>query len=128
MGDWSRERVMAGQCKEGGGSCPQNPQLLKIVSAKHFKRPGEGGAWLVVANFLVSESFALAVVHRGQLSMVLTTSNRTKAVLCSATFCLSVEKCYTLKGQSPENRLPCIFQATGNILLQKMQSQHDSAQ
>ena len=36
-----------------------------------------------------------------------------------------MEKCYTFKGQSPETRLSCIFQAIGNILLQKVQSQHE---
>ena len=30
--------------------------------------------------------------------------------------------------QSLESGLSCIFQALGNILLQKVQSQHDSAQ
>ena len=50
---------------------------------------------------------------------------------------LQQDKCYSLfcnflspyeltfKGQSPENKLSCIFQAVGNILLQKVQSQHD---
>ena len=32
---------------------------------------------------------------------------------------------WTLKGQSPENRLSYILQAIGNILLQRVQSQHD---
>ena len=32
---------------------------------------------------------------------------------------------WILKGQSPENRLSCIFQAIGNIVLQKAQSQDD---
>ena len=39
-----------------------------------------------------------------------------------------MEKGYTFKDQSLENRFLCIFQAVGNILLQKVQSQHDSAQ
>ena len=29
-----------------------------------------------------------------------------------------MEKCFTLKGQSLENRLSCIFQARGNIVSQ----------
>ena len=41
---------------------------------------------------------------------------------CSATFYLYMNG---HKGQSPENRLSCIFQAIGNILLQKVRSQHD---
>ena len=36
--------------------------------------------------------------------------------------------CYILEGQSAKNGLACIFQATGNILLQQGQSQHDLAQ
>ena len=39
-----------------------------------------------------------------------------------------MEKCYTFKGQNLENGLSCIFQSIGNILLQKVQSQHDEAQ
>ena len=39
-----------------------------------------------------------------------------------------MEKSYTFKDQSLEHRLFCIFQAVGNILLQTVQSQHDSAQ
>ena len=30
-----------------------------------------------------------------------------------------MEKCYTFKGQNLESRLPCIFQAIGNILHSK---------
>ena len=44
--------------------------------------------WLVVANFLVSDSFVLVAVHLGQVTMFLQTSNKTNAVLCSATFYL----------------------------------------
>ena len=45
---------------------------------------------------------------------------------CYSLFCnfLSLYE-WTLKGQSPETRLSCIFHAIGNILLQKVQSQHD---
>lgn len=39
-----------------------------------------------------------------------------------------MEKSYALKGQSLENGLSCMFRAIGNILLQKEQNQHDSAQ
>ena len=35
---------------------------------------------------------------------------------------------WTLKYQSPENGLSCVFQAIGNILLEKVQSQRDSVQ
>ena len=33
---WSRERFIAGPCKEMGGSCPEKPQAPRRVSAKHF--------------------------------------------------------------------------------------------
>ena len=36
--------------------------------------------------------------------------------------------CYILVGQSAKNGLARIFQATGNVLLQQGQSQHDLAQ
>ena len=36
-----------------------------------------------------------------------------------------MEECYTFKGQSLQTGLSCIFQAIGNILLQKVQSQND---
>ena len=45
---------------------------------------------------------------------------------CYSLFCnfLSLYE-WTLKGQSLANGLACIFQAIDNILLQKVQSQHD---
>ena len=45
---------------------------------------------------------------------------------CYSLFCnfLSQYK-WTLKGQSLKNRLSCIFQAIGDILLKKVQSQYD---
>ena len=42
--------------------------------------------------------------------------------------CAWTERCCTFKGQSLENGLSCIFQAVGNILLQKVQSQHGYTQ
>ena len=36
-----------------------------------------------------------------------------------------MEEWYTFKDQSLEKGLSCILQATGNTLLQKMQSQYD---
>ena len=68
---WSGERFIAGLCKETGGSCPLKSRTPQRLSAKHFKRQGEGGMWLVVANFLVLESFVLAVVHISQLKVFL---------------------------------------------------------
>ena len=43
---------------------------------------------------------------------------------CYSLFCNFLYE-WTLKGQSLENGLSCTFQATGNILLQKVQSQRD---
>lgn len=37
----------------------------------HFSGQREGGEWSVVANFLVKESFVLAAVHIGQVTMSL---------------------------------------------------------
>ena len=41
---------------------------------------------------------------------------------------INFEKLKRNKGQNPKNRLSCIFQAIGNIIWQKVQSQHDQAQ
>ena len=63
---WSRERLTTGPCKETGGSCLKKPQTPQKLSAKPFYRKGEGGVWLVVANFLVSDSLFLRS-GRGQV-------------------------------------------------------------
>ena len=81
--------------------------------------------WLVVANFSVLESFVFAVVHIGLVTTFLQTSNKTNIILCSATFYIYMKNYYTFQSQSLKDRLSCIFQAIGNILLQKVQSQHD---
>ena len=73
-------------------------------------------AGLVVANVLVSESFAVAALCIGPVMMILETSNKTKVILNSTTFDLCINEHYTFKGQSFENGLPCVFQAIGNIL------------
>ena len=52
-----------------GGSRLKKPGTPGRVSAKPFYRKDEGGAWLVVADFLVSESFAAVLV--GQVTMFL---------------------------------------------------------
>ena len=45
---------------QGGGSpMPQKPQTPQKLSAKPFSIKGGGGAWLVVAHFLVSEPMFL---------------------------------------------------------------------
>ena len=45
---------------------------------------------------------------------------------CYSLFCNFLSRYeLTLKGQSPEDKLSSLFQAVGNILLQKVRSQHD---
>ena len=38
---------------------------------------------------------------------------------------ICIKECYIYKGQSSENGLSYLFQIIGNILLWKVQSQHD---
>ena len=60
---WSRERFIAGLCKDMVGSCLKKPRTPRKLSAKPFYREGEGGMWLVVANFLVSDPLFLRSGH-----------------------------------------------------------------
>ena len=65
---WNRERFITQPSKEMGGPCLKNPKLKtnkqtkkkpqapQKLSAKPFYRKGKGGAWLVAANFLMSNS------------------------------------------------------------------------
>ena len=76
-----------------------------------------------MANILVSEFFVFATVQVGQVTMFLKTSNKTDVIICSAIFLSLYE--WTFKDQSPKNGISHTFQAPGNILLQKVQSQHD---
>ena len=92
--------------------------------AKPFGRQDEGGVWLAVADFLVSESFVLAAALLGQVTCKPT--NRTDVLLCYSLFCSFLSPYeWTLTGKCPKNRLPCIFQALRSILLQKALGQHD---
>ena len=68
-----------------GGSCPQTPNSGR-VAVKHLEMQDEEGARLVVANFLVLESFVLVAVRIGQVTMFPETFHQTNIVLCSATF------------------------------------------
>ena len=98
---WHRNNAVIGRASGLRRRCSPLPKnrLPQVSIQACFTLKGEG-VWLVVANFLVSESFVFAAV-----------------MLCSATFYpyLNV-KCYTFKGQSLEKRLPCLFRAAGNIL------------
>ena len=92
-----------------GSSCSQTPNSGR-VSVKHFKMHDEERARLVVANFLVLESFVLTTVYVGQATVVLETSNKTNVTLYSATFCLyMMDKRYTFKDQTLENEHPVYF-------------------
>ena len=75
-----------------------------------------------MVNVSVSEFFVFATVQVGQVTMFLKTSNKTDVILCSAIFYLCMNG---LKDQHPENGISRIFQALGNILLQKVQRHHD---
>ena len=70
---------------------------------------------LVVANFLVSVSFVLAAVHQRLGYEVPVNLQQHKGYSLS----ILTEKCYTVKGQSLDNRLSCIFQTIGNTLVEK---------
>ena len=49
---------------EMGGSCPKNPKTIESFQQAPLKAKGEGGVWLVVANFLVSDPLFLRSGHR----------------------------------------------------------------
>ena len=66
------QRLVYCRAMQGDGwPMTPKPQPPRRVSARDFQRQGEGGTWLVAANFLVWVSFVLAVVHRGQVMMFL---------------------------------------------------------
>ena len=66
---------------------------------------------LVVAHFLVQESFVLIAAQGGLVTMLLKTSNKT-IIFCSVTF--YAWKCVnTFKDQNSENGPSCIFQPIG---------------
>ena len=74
--------------------------------------------WLVVANFLVLESFVLSAFLscRSGYSVPL----NLQIEKCYFLFCnisAGMEKCSIFEGQSTENQLSGIFQSIGNILL-----------
>ena len=120
---WSRERF-------GGPHMPPKAlKKLREAPAKHFERQGEGGVWLVVANVMVWNPLflQLSTLVRSRYSYKPPTRKMLFSLL-KIFISIWMEKSYTFKDQSLEHRLFCVFQAVGNILLQKVQSQHDSAQ
>ena len=73
--------------------------------AKHFQRQDEGGVWLVVANFLVSESFVLAAALLGQVTCK--PPNKAVVILCSVAFYLHMNG--RLKARAPRIGCPAYF-------------------
>ena len=59
----TRERVIAGPCKEMGGSCLKNPGLPESFQQSPFIGKVRGGLWLVIAN--------VSVPGHGQITMSL---------------------------------------------------------
>ena len=57
--------------KEMGGSCPKNPKVTESFQQVPLKAKGEGWAWLVVTDFLALESFVIAAVCEGLVTMFL---------------------------------------------------------
>ena len=85
---WCRERFGAEKGLLQGYARRQVAYSLKTLNSlkafsKAFYRKGEGGVWLVVASCLVWESFVLAAVQVGQVTMFLQTSNKTTVIFCS---------------------------------------------
>ena len=56
--------------REDGGPCIPKNHLTRVRIQASFLLKGEG-VWLVVVNFLMPESFVLAAVHLGQVTMFL---------------------------------------------------------
>ena len=64
-------------------SVPKN-HLTQVRIHTSFLLKGEG-VWLAITNFLVLESFALAV-YISQVTMFLQSANKTSVSFCPATF------------------------------------------
>ena len=67
---WKRERFITDSHEEMGGSYPKNPKVTESFQQVPLKAKGEGWAWLVVADFSVSDSLFLRSGH-GQVVMFL---------------------------------------------------------
>ena len=57
---------------------PEKPQTPRKLSAKPFYRKSEGGVWLVVKNFLVSDPLFLRSGHDIPVNL-----HQTNVTLCS---------------------------------------------
>ena len=112
--------LLQGQAKSRVGCTPQIPELPEGFQQSIFKgKVREGrGCRLLGAGILCSCSCPRRSGHSVPVNLQ---QDKCYSLFCNFLFLYE----WTLKGQSPENRLSCIFQAIGNILLQKAQSQHD---
>ena len=61
--EFGTERFITDLCKEMGGSCPRSPKVTESFQQTPLKAKGEGGSWLAVANFLVSNPLLLRSGH-----------------------------------------------------------------
>ena len=119
---WSRKRFIAGPSKEMGDLSPRKT----LNSLNDFSKTFLKARWargmvscyqLLGMEVLCSSSCPHRSGHNVPVNLQ---QNKCYSLFCNF---LSLYE-WTLKGQSPEKVLSCIFQAMGNILLQKMQSQH----
>ena len=61
---------------EAGGQGPKASPTPQTKITKHIERPGEGGAWLVVANFSGQKSFVPVAVPGCPVTAVLCISSK----------------------------------------------------
>ena len=95
-------------------SVPKNHLTPVRVEASFILK--RGGGWLVITNFLVQESFVFTAIRVCQVRC--SYKPPTRQMLFSV-LQLFISMNGTLEGQSPEDRLYCIFHAIGNIILQR---------
>lgn len=69
-----------------GNNVPKKHLAQVSIQAFFFSIYYNGeGVWLIVTNFLESESLVVIAVHIGQFMMFLETANKTNVILCSLT-------------------------------------------
>ena len=84
--------------------------------------------WLFVSKFLVQKSSIFVALHVDQVMVRSGCSCKppTKQISFSILQLFYLKKkCNNLKGHSLKNRLFCVFQDMGSVLLQKAHSQDD---
>ena len=122
IGVWSREGFIAGPCREMGGSCPKVLHSLKGFSKALLKARWGRDVFSCCKLLGVGILCSYSCPHgSGQNVPVNLQQDKCYSLFCNF---LSQYK-WTLKGHSLKNRLSCSFQAIGDILLKKVQSQYD---